>query len=344
MGILKKISPLNISNSTSIKLVFLSEGYGENAKKDFFHDCLFFLNKSQTVYPFNLIRTADALSIYAYFEGSSTSVIPSNSGANTYLKSWIEQEQWKFDNTYITQILERIELFNYGRREKISSFLKKGQAYNRFNRTLVCVLSPSSAFTLEKEMVYESPADEDSYYFIATSTNGRWFQVIIRTIGKMLGLGDEFSSELELELESDTFSEVDLYYANQFAPNLFYGSRSLAGTLKGDLKWRRRLSSKIQLEPIEEQPSNNNDLPKFSYSDLAIGLHEGGGGYRKNVFRASSDCLMTTNLKGDISRIFQNPIPFCPVCADYLLTELKQIIGESEYSDYSFIQNLILHG
>lgn len=330
MPLLKKFITSNKLENSPINIIFLSEGYNKSINL-FLNDCFYFKKYVQRYAPFNLSAIINNIQILYFYEKSTINLNLSNSEP-TKIGSYIKDEKWTFDKGKFENLLDSLTLKNNGEKLKLTNFLNKGMVNNIVNRTLVCVLSPPEIFGVNQMQVYEPNLKKENYYYLATSTYKHWPQVIIKSIGKMLGLNDEFLKEEKIDISK--LDEFDIYYLDQLYPNSDYNKINSKGDTKKGYKWSYLLTKEQQEQPIDVFKKTNIN---YKYSDNAIGLFELSEVDNENFFVPSSECLMhiNFNLQDDLLKIFNNKIGFCPICENHLIRQI------TEDSDFLFKTNFI---
>jgi hypothetical protein len=162
----------------------------------------------------------------------------------------------------------------------------------------------------------ESALDEGDYHFVACTTNNWWHQVVLRTMGAAMGLGDEW------ELDGDEFLEPptrkDIPYIN-----LQYYAAPPTTNRSKTLKWRSYFSVADRIQAPLVHPKTNpaaadTSIDPVPVSPSTIEYWEGGGGYRTKVYRSAHDCLMRRRLGDSSMPVSAARVPFCKVCRQHL--------------------------
>lgn len=324
MPIAKKIFPFGVSIDprNCFKLLILSEGFTENEER-FFHDaCTDLVESLLNTTPFNYLRIAPFwLQVYSYFAPSDHSgpAIDSSATLNrTVFESSLDSStnNLSFNVQKINDLIDQLNIRgNDGQELALHQLMHKNFFPNAITGTLIIVLLPATNQPEGGE--YEHVPSETDYYFVATTLNQNWWQVPIRGIGRMAGLGDEF------EFDGADFLEPD-EDQSQLIPfaffNLVYFKTPPSGPLDFTFRWFGLLSSTQQLSPLpvhlHPEPNSVADryLQPVPTTYESIELWEGGGGYRKKIYRAAMDCLMRRKIGDPSLPVRQKLIPFCKTC------------------------------
>lgn len=323
---LRKIFPFYSESSffNSFKIIFISEGFLASESALFTAKCLEFSNRLLETPPFNLTRINNNwLSIYTSFTPSNSSgpIINSPPVPNrTAFESSVDTSAGliTFNNSKINNYIANETGKDAGVIFQLSDYLGTGYPSMGFTGTLLVLLLPSLAGHPNGAELENNPIKSD-FYFIATSLDGEWQQVIIRGVCKLLGLADEF------ELEGDDFLEPDnngkkgiLYF-----PNVQY-FESKPTTLTSRSKWYRLFSVVQRDLPIEVHQKTgdvsevDNTLSEYLVSYDKPAFYEGGSNYRTRVYRSTKDCLMRRRIGSTTLPLREKLVSLSPISSNYL--------------------------
>lgn len=339
---LKKIFGPNLINkrNTKLNIFFLSEGFISDQEVLFWNACKAFLKRIHKYSPFNYTHQSENFwSIYgcyapSEFAGPATS---ENSGHKTLLNARLDVDSAKLsiDFSELKKVLNQFTL--KGQNEapvSVDEILSKKAFLPGFGKNLLVVLLPEIENSIVGGEIEKIPSDSDDYYYVATSLNGYWEQVVIRALAGIFGLGDEFS------LEEEDFEQPLSHQGKMLSfyhPNLIYVPGDLDKLSKEEIKWRSVNDNAIDSDLVLKKSSDFSTVNKNKYHIEKMNLWEGGGGYRKHIFRSSQDCLLGYKI-GDISSpIKAQRIPLCPVCEHVI----KHEIFKSE-TTFGFPLNMIV--
>lgn len=323
---LKKIFPFNgIDNfNSSLKLVFIAEGYRDEDQLEFTSDCLNFIEALYKTPPFNLTRINNYwISIYTAFAPSQERgpvIDDVRINGRTVFDSILDSSNGllKFDKLKIDGFIEQIKIDAYGSEDVLSSYIVKGNPIFWHSSFIPILLLPKID-EFENRGEFENGMIENHFYFVATSVNKYWQQIIFRTIGKYLGLGDEFEEsgpDAKTPYPTDTDSSLISYPFN----NLGYLEEGQIPSIR-NMKWYSLLKSTQRNTPLQVKKSQNDDTPNHQIPTFPTTSHniepwEGGGGFRKNIFRSSFDCLMRRKIGSELLPVKEKNVPFCKVCRE----------------------------
>lgn len=329
---LRKIFPFDSGSSffNSFKIIFVSEGFQASESALFTSLCLEFSERLLEIPPFNLTKiNSNWLSIYTSFKPSDNhgpAINTSNASNRTAFESIVNPLTGVLScnnskvNSHFLQ-----ENFRYGDETyPFSEYLEPGNYPLGVTGTLIVLLLPPIATIYPTGADSEYLPSEDEYYFISTTADGHWYQVIIRGICKLLGLADEYELEGTDYLEPDNETRKQL----MFYPNLQYFDTPPT-QLTSDLKWYR-LFSTIQRNSPPTINSKSGDASQPDHSLLMNGVsfdkpgfYEGGGGYRTKVYRSSKDCIMRRQIGNKLLPLRDKQIALSPASFHYI----KKIIS-----------------
>lgn len=306
--------------SAKFKLIVLSEGYTSAQESQFYQDVISIWDKIVNYYPFTGLRHHNSvMGVGAAFIPSTNSGYASGATAavgynnfDTYYDSTLQK--LITDRTKIDSVIEDCIIpGNFGDIE-IKDLVFKHKVPMSFNSTVVLVLLPSSSnISAEAESL-----DENHYYHIVSTNDGYIEQLIIRSIAKIIGLGDEFEDTATLDF--DVANAIHSIF-----PNLYYLDDPLnaPSTSDNNFKWRHffkaSASSGISIVPN----ISLNVLQTNSVSYKGIELIEGGGGFRYKIYRSNPDCLLRRNIGDSSLKVKEKKIGLCTICEFYLRNVVK---------------------
>jgi hypothetical protein len=329
---LRKIFPIDSGSSffNSFKIIFVSEGFQASESALFTSLCLDFSKRLLDTPPFNLTKVnSNWLNIYTSFKPSDNQgpAINTNNASNrTAFESIVNTNNGalSFNNLKITQHLQQ-ESFRYGEDNySFSEYLQPGMNQMGVNGTLIVLLLPTISTIYPDGAEFENLSLEDEYYFISTTADGHWHQVIIRSMCKLFGLADEFELAGADYLEPTIESRKKLI----FYPNLQYIDTPPT-QLTSAMKWYRLFSAVQRIStPTINSKSGDTSQPDHSLlmDDVSFdkpGFYEGGGGYRTKVYRSSKDCIMRRQIGNKLLPLREKKIALSPVS----LYHIKNIIS-----------------
>jgi hypothetical protein len=328
---LKKIFPAAIAASPAVtfKLVIVAEGFTTSQEQVFYNNCNELVSSIFATTPFSLTRHIPSwINIYTYFQASANEGCavdaPASAGRTAFESSLASAaELLSFNTASINDFIDNVFIQQGDSSEHLSTRMSRGTVMYGSLACLVLVLLPPTGGNGGE---YEhSPAEED-YYFVATTQDGEWHQVVIRAIAKCLGLWDEF------ELSGTDYGspgEDDAHFYHSAARNLVYFDTPPGSAPDSSFKWRKLLSATQQLLPLEvvSHPGDANtpdrSLSTEPISSQQIKLYEGGGGYRSRIYRSSFDCLLRRRIGDTSIPVRKQLVPLCPVCLEELLGCIK---------------------
>lgn len=323
---LRKIFPFDAESSffNSFKIVFIPEGYLASESAFFTASCIEFVNKLLETPPFNLTRiNSNWLSVYTSFissnnSGPSVNAIPSinrtafESQVNTVtgliainqqkLNAHVDSETFHYADS-ILNLSDNVE--------------RDGPSYGRNGTLFVVLLPPLQGHSAGAE--FENTPGNNDYYFVSTTQDGEWHQVVTRALSKLLGLGDEFESDGDIFLEPDDEKIRDLLAF----PNIqYFETPPVAVTPES--QWYDLFSitqrglpiaihNKVGL-PASGDYTINTQLINYTRPEF----WEGAGGYRTKVYRSNFDCLLRRQIGNSQLVVRQNRVDFCPTCLHFL--------------------------
>lgn len=318
-----KIFPSAVGNSpfSSFKIFFLSEGFTASQQPQFSGACVEFVDRLLASPPFNLTRmNPHWLSIYRLFVPSANSgpalgVLPA--AGRTAFESSIDviSGNLSINPVKVGAVLDAENIRSGSDPIPLSEMVSKNLPTWGPTGAMVVLLIPETAGR-GAELEYRPAAEE--YYFIATTLNGEWHQVILRSLGLHLGLGDEFDLDGQDFQAPRTQLEKAIYHRNLVYlenPPLTNGAIS---------KWKELFSRGQQKLQTVVHPKSalrsaiDRSLPEFPFSPDTVEIWEGGGGYQERVYRTAMDCLMRRRIGDTTLPIRENALAFCVACRKVL--------------------------
>ena len=324
MPIVRKIFPAGVHNTieNSFKLIFVAEGYRNFEHSRFLSDCMETIRNLLTIPPFNLTHShPEWLSVYSVFESSTNSgpsVDTLASSTRTVLESELDTNTGLLNikHSKLEGILNKVkfplgeksipftEIFSYGN-PKIGGL-----------GGLIVILLPELT-TYSQGGEFENLPKEKEYYYLATTKNLEWHQIIANGLGKLLGLGIEYEISGEAQLVPNENEPIIL------PKNLEYFKLPPINLEDSNSKWSHLFTAHQHTQPIkvnsnisDSQP--NTDISLIPTTPEKIEFWEGGGGYRKNIYRSSKDCLMRREIGNKFLPVRVSIIPLCLTCRSLL--------------------------
>lgn len=317
--------------STSYRLIFIAEGYVASQENSFYKDVFEILDKLENTFPFNLLKgnvNNAMFSSYLSFTPSNSSgyaTSASSAVGRTVFESYVISNQLHLNfskiNDYIDELVfetDNDEPFDVSNGvNKGLEEITEGIQVNSTNTLVFILLPQDNRADIELEII-----DTNTYYSVATSVDYFSEQIILRAVGKMFGLGDEFDLPGTIFLQPTELQGEGILHVHQ---NLLYGENINVGptpSIDELFPWRAFFDKDYDYPvPIHKNTNPttvNRILPTKIVSYKDIELWEGGAGFRTNVYRSAEDCLMRRRI-GDISLPIKNQkVSFCPVCRELL--------------------------
>ena len=300
----------------------------------FFHKMIrHFLKKLYSYHPFNNLIDVDFINIYTSF------CLDFNS-ANLKTKN-VHNIDLNLD-----EMSKKITINVRKLSEKLESIRLNAKQFGHNRRLFQKELNHNSLFLLifllpsQGDGGFENEfgdAVDEEFYFIATSCDDNWEQLIIRSLCKIMSLGDEFElNEPAFEHPSRGTGEL----LDEFHPNLIYLDTPLSSVPAKDTKWRM-LGNKPGFDfPIRKAPSHPTkadlSIPAHNFLPSGIELWEGGGGYRTKIYRSAHDCLMRREIGNKNLPVRAAEVPLCPVCAAYMQHKILEFGRENREPSLEF--------
>lgn len=319
MYILKKLYPRNGADSylTTTSLIFIAEGYTAEQQTMFYRDVDQAFQRMLDYHNLiNLRLENNSISVYTLFLPSSQSGIASSATEainrtpfESYLSNGLHLNYNKVKDVLEETYFDSTE--DSGIKESL--FLIGSDEAPRLKQAIPVFIFPY----INSQIGELESLENDKYYFIATTLDNRYEQVILRALMRVWGLGDEFelAGSDFLEPSKEIGSTINFVY-----PNLFYTeSANLMTPLNTDFKWNTFFTSfSTSNIPVHPHPGSINDpdraIPETPLALKTIELWEGGGGFRTNVYRASRDCLLRRRIGDSSLPVKDKIVALCPLC------------------------------
>lgn len=313
------LSTLSLNSGTSaFHLVFYAAAFKD---KVLFHEQIrAFKERLHKYHPFNVLAGVDIFSVITLFDpeanpANTTSI--TSAGIGLLLNK--TSGRVEMDPPIFLKKVENLHI------NAISNEHNLGQVLKNIDRKmlqclLVVLLPPQGGGGFENE--YER-TDSDGFYLVATSCDGHWEQVVLRSMGRLMGLGDEF------ENAEPKYEQPEKYIGkmiDSFFPNLLYSTTTFSSVPSADTKWHK-LNNKIGFDfPIRRAPGHpqqaDRSIPAHNFIPKNIELWEGGAGYRTQIYRSAHDCLMRRQIGNKNLPVRDSVVPLCPACSAYMLQQI----------------------
>lgn len=321
----RKIFPVNgdVSPKASFRIIIFSEGYLSTESTQFYEDSRELVDRLLALTPFNISkRSKNWLSVYSHFTSSDnagpSTTVPPPLGRTAFESTIDSANELLTVNPLLLQAeINNVELRRFDLSDlPLSETMPLGSVPRHTIATLPVVLLPETTGNGGELEYFPEPNEP---YFIATTKNGRWEQVVARSIARIFGLADEF----ELEgFEYTDVSDFDALVQSIYSPNLAaYDDVSILNPLpQPKSAWYPLISATKKSTPFTVHPhpglslTPDRSLPNHPTSHEEIALWEGAGGYRKNLYRSAHDCLNRRRIGDNSLPIRNTQVPFCKVC------------------------------
>jgi len=328
--VIKISNQINTKLNLKANIVLLGDGF--ESQSDFLDLCNEFKRKFLKYSPFSILNNIeDVINIYSVlwtqsdFEKFSNSEMP-----NSILELEINNANNSVDFNK-KRLLEIIKTFSTNKNLFNEEYNKlfNAQIISKLNpNTLVAVLVPNNEYE-ENLIELEGFLEDDRFYFVLTSVNQFWEQIIIRAFCKLLGLANEYTFDTSEYFEPKDINSIlmiDLEIPNL----LYYDNLSVAQV---DLKkWNHLISSDSSIKNDGIKTSDS----RFQYSSEKIELWEGGGGYETKVYRSSQDCLMRRQIGNQDRPVKKTKVPLCLICETYIRNKLIEISQHNSENYFDF--------
>lgn len=304
---------------SNFKIVVVSEGY--ISENDFKQDVFLLWKRLLGYYPFTKLKHENNnLSLYTSFQASSNSGCPASlqstgyNNFNTYFNSGLVRNRLVLNLDMLDTFLEDCKLTIDGENVYLKDLLFRDKIPFSNNGCLILVLLPSlSTYVAESENY-----SVDHYYNIATTMDGYVEQLIVRAIGKIIGLGDEY----EVAGLTPTIDEGESIH-NTY-PNLYYLDEVLNAPLATDNNFKWNSFTHVKNPSLNIVPNTIlNDIQTHQVSYDSLQLIEGGGGYQYKLYRSAMDCLFRRGIGMVELPPKENKIGLCKICETVLIRALR---------------------
>lgn len=302
------------------RLLFYAAAFKSNA---LFHDHIrAFLKNLSKYHPFNILSDDGFFSLYTLFDPESNPAGPSATNIpNIGLTLDKPTGRIKINAKSLLDKIEVIKIKSISSERNLKQLVKGDNLYGH-QCLLVVLMPPQGEGGFENEFANNG---DDTFYFISTSCDGNWEQMVIRSMCKLMGLGDEFEQS---DPDSDQPDESIGKMLNSFHPNLIYLDTPFSSIPSANTKWRM-LANKIGFDfPIRRAQSHPTkadlSIPAHNFLPSNIELWEGGGGYRTQIYRSAHDCLMRRQIGNKKLPVRTSVVPLCPVCSAYMLQQILE--------------------
>mgnify|MGYP001186273864 CR=1 FL=1 len=326
------------SYTNSRSLIFLAEGYREEDESLFYADVASILDKLENTFPFSCLKgngNNRLFSIFVSFSPSSQfgyATSPQEAVNRTTFETYFQNGNLYANSDKINSSIEDLIYMSDANSEPsyVKNSVSKGvtnivEGVPVFSQNkLIFVLLPESERTdIELEVV-----DSNTYYTIFTSVDSHAEQVILKEVGRILGLGDEFDKPGEEYLKP---TEIQGDYIRANIPNLYYAPEISTGpnpSIEEQFIWRylfdRNYNSLVPIHKKNTPEEVNRTLPAANVSYKNIELWEGGGGFRTDVYRSAEDCLLRRRIGDSSLPVKSTKISLCPICEFYLRNNISR--------------------
>lgn len=323
---------MNYFSKNSFHFIFYAAAF--KSKAVLYDQIRIFSKNISKYYPFNILSDTNLFSIHCLFDpesnpaGLTTTNVPS---IGLTLKK--ASGQIEVNANSLSAKLTNIKINNISLEKNIKQILQENNPYG-VQCLLIVLLPPQGEGGFENEF---EGSGKDDFYFIATSCDGHWEQVIIRSMCKLIGLGDEFEQNgPDFEHLSKSTGEM-LDYVH---PNLLYSDTPNSSIPAADTKWGH-LDNKIGFDfLIRRAPGHPQQadlsFPAHNFLPNNIELWEGGGGYRTQIYRSAHDCLMRRQIGNKNLPVRTSVVPLCPVCSAYMLKQILEFGRENRVPSLEF--------
>lgn len=316
--------------SSLYRVIFFPEGYTSAEESLFYQNMKELIDRMANLFPLSTLEpsgNSGKISCYYSFEASANHGYATSSAGisgRTLFETYYENGVLHVNETNINQFVDDLTYpLDTTNNININTAVTKG-TNNGFSgielldsRTLLVMLLPNAnQSNIELEV-----SNENTYYTIITSCDSLSEQVVLRALCKMLQLGDEFDMDGTdfLSPTEEQGENVDFMF-----PNLMYYPGLAAGLnpATDEFKWRgffnSNTNSAISLHSNMNPSTPNRELPTNTVTYNKIELWEGGGKYRKDVYRAAEDCLLRRKIGDSSLPLKERKVSFCPVCKEIL--------------------------
>lgn len=328
---LNKLYPQNgeATYRYSLSLIFIAEGYTASQKNQFFKDVSIAYDKLLAYDCLsNLKFRNNFFGVYSLFIPSSqTGIAPNKATAagRSPFESYLDSSGLHLNYSKVETVLESSFFNDNNDGSEVSKRLivnDQGVTKSLFPALPVFIFPNIATQIGEIENLISN-----QYYFLATTLDNYYEQIVARSLLKLIGLGDEFElpgTDKRQPVDDTTGKMVDYV-----CPNLLYTTNPSGITLNSSVfKWKIFFSESSSLSiGIHPHPAAidtpDRTLPSIPLSYGGIALWEGGGGYRKNIYRSAYDCLLRRRVGDSTLPVKAKRVGLCPICSTYLKKATK---------------------
>lgn len=315
------INDLDYANTS---LLFIAEGFTAQQEQLFYSTIFDIYDRISSYECFTKLKQDNSkiafLSLYVPSANSGTATSASSAIGNTILESYIDAQGLHIDYNKLETLINDSIIIRDGEEQLLSENLIIMDDYFTYivnDFIIPIVIFPDSTMPHGELEHIES----NHFYYIATTLDNYYEQIVIRGLAKISGLGDEFDvAGLDFEQpEPETGEKINIVH-----PNLFYTEDANNLTYDSDsFKWvglfPESATSAVNVHP---HPSSgtvpDRNLPAIPFSYKTIEMWEGGGLYRKYVYRPSVDCLLRRKIGESTLPVKDKRVSLCPICMRFL--------------------------
>jgi|SRR5690606_10352328 hypothetical protein len=311
---------INDPNLSNISLLFIAEGFTAQQEQLFYNNIFDIYDRISSYECFTKLKQDNSkvafLSLYAPSANSGTSTSATSAIGNTLLESYIDGNGLHINYEKYEELIENSNIYIESELQPLSSKIifyddDFAAITGRFILPII-IFPPTTSPNGELENF-----QLDQYYFVATTLDNFYEQIIVRSLAKISGLGDEFDlNGQEYEYPDNLTMEA----INTSCPNLFSSESVTSMTVDSIyFKWRFFFPSyATSLVIIHPHPSSgtiaDRNLPTIPFSYKSIELWEGGAGYRNKVYRPAIDCLQRRRIGDQTLPVKNSRVSLCPIC------------------------------
>lgn len=321
---LRKLFPAGVGTEPvqTFKIVLLAEGFQGDQRRAFQDVCREFVLRFLSTPPFQLTRqNPDWVTVLGGFVPSAevgAAIGQPMAGRTAFDSAYDPVERaLSIDQQRVNDLLGSPQTsvpFADGALPLSDLYTPGSPGLSRFGTLIAILMPPIGA---EPEGVsYEPVVAPEDFHFVATTTDHRWEQVVIRGVCAALGLGDEF------DLPQPEFAVPPNGALDAGSINLQFFDEPPASNREAGLKWSNFLTAAEKHASAIVHPRTEDSatftLPTVPATPSTIEFWEGAGRYRSKIYRSAEDCLMRRRI-GDRSKpVADGLVPLCRVCRTYL--------------------------
>ena len=315
---------INDPDYANISLLFIAEGFTAQQEQQFYENIFNIYDRISSYECFTKLKQDNSriafLSLFVPSANSGTATSATSAIGNTILESYIDGSGLHINYTKYEQLIDNSNIYIGGESHPLSSeviiYDDNFVAITGHFILPIVIFPPNTVPNGELENL-----QLDQYYFVASTLDNFYEQIVIRSLSKIVGLGNEFDLNGQ-EYEQPDSQTMELINAS--FPNLLsteYASNLTENSV--DFKWRPFFPSyatspvTIHPHPTDGTVADRN-LPTIPFSYKSIELWEGGVGYRQKVYRSAIDCLQRRKIGDPTLPIKTNRVSLCPICMLYL--------------------------